>query len=356
MKKLLNKIHKRTKKAPIVAEQPSSMRITNETVAEHRERILAGGRKFKYPLQTPKHRIVLVTMVLVVLTAVTFFGVFTWSLYIGQNTSQFTQRLTQVLPYSVASVDGSQVRFSDYLLELRSALHYLATKENANFNSEDGKRQLEYQKRLAINKAIENAYVSKIASQQRISVSNKEVDSFVSQEINNNQLGVSEQVFKQVIRDYYDWSFDEYKASVKHQLLRKKVLARLDIDGRKRANETLAAILAGKDFLEETKAVSDDPLAKGSGGDVGTISKNSDDPNGLIATAKTMKPGGVSQVIEGTDGFYIVKLIDSKDNTIHFAKLFIAYTAFEKQLAQLKKDGKIQEYIKVAESVTPSNQ
>lgn len=332
------------------------MRITNETVAEHRERILAGGRKFKYPLQTPKHRIVLVTVLLVVLTVATFFGVFTWSLYIGQNTSQFTQRLTQVFPYPVASVDGAQVRFSDYLLELRSALHYLSTKESVNFNSEDGKRQLEYQKRLALNKAVENQYVSKLAAQQHVSVSDKEVNNFVAQEINNNQLGVSEQVFKQVISDYYNWSFDEYKASVKNQLLRKKVVAALDTAGRKHANDALAAIRAGKDFTEEVKETSDDPLAKSSGGDVGTISKNSDDPNGLIAAAKALKPGEVSGVIEGTDGFYIVKLIDSKDNTIHFAKLFVTYTAFERQLAQLKKDGKVHEYIKVAQSVSPSNQ
>jgi len=356
MKKLLKKIHKRTKKASIVAEQPSSLRITNETVAAHRERILAGGRKFKYPLQTPKHRIVLVTVLLVILTVVTFFGVFTWGLYVGQNTSQFTQRLTQVLPYPVASVDGQQVRFSDYLLELRSALHYLSTKENVNFNSEDGKRQLEYQKRLALNKATENTYVSKIAKEQGIKVSDNEVNDFVAQEINSNQLGVTEQVFKQVIQDYYDWSFDEYKTSVQHQLLRKKIMAKLDVEGRKRAEDALAAILGGKDFTEEVKAVSDDPTAKANGGDMGTTTKNADDPNSLIATAKSMKPGAISGVIEGTDGFYIVKLIDAKDNTIHIAKLFIAYTALEKQFAQLKKDGKVQEYIKVAESVNPSNQ
>jgi hypothetical protein len=354
MKKLLNKIRKRTKKAPIVADQHQSMRITNETVAVHRERILAGGRKFKYPLQTPKHRIVLVTVLLVVLTVATFFGVFSWSLYFGKNTSQFAQRLTQVLPYTVASVEGKQVRFSDYLLELRSALHYLSTKENVNFNSEDGKRQLEYQKRLALNKAIENAYVSKIASEQSISVSGKEVDAFVQKEITSNQLGVSEQVFKQVIRDYYDWSFDEYKASVKDQLLRKKVVAKLDVNGRTRAQAALTDILGGKDFTEEVKAVSDDPLGKTSGGDVGTISKNSDDPNGLIEAAKGLSAGAVSNVIEGTDGFYIVKLIESKDSTIHFAKLFIGYTTFDKQFAQLKSGGKIQEFIKVAE--TPSAQ
>jgi flagellar basal body-associated protein FliL len=355
MKKILHKIRKRTKKAPMVAEQPSSMRITNETVAEHRERILAGGRKFKYPLQTPKHRIVLVTVLIVVLAVVAFFGIFTWSLYAAQNTSQFTQRLTQVLPYSVASVDGKQVRFSNYLLELRSALHYLSTKENVNFTSEDGKRQLEYQKRLALNKAIENAYVERIAAEQKINVSDKEVDDFVRQEINNNQLGVSEQVFRQVIRDYYDWSFDEYKSSVKSQLLRKKVVAKLDVDGRSRAQTALRDIVGGKDFVEEVKAVSDDPM-KVNGGDVGIISKNTDDPNGLIAVAKALQPGQVSQVIEGVDGFYIVKLVESKDNTIHFMKLFISYTTFDKRFAELKKDSKIQEYIKVAEAVNPSNQ
>lgn len=355
MKRLVNKIRRKSKKAPIVAQQ-SPMRITNETVAEHRERILAGGRKFKYPLQTPKHRIVLVTVLIVVLTVATFFGVFTWGLYLAQNTSQFTQRLTQVLPYPVASVEGKQVRYSDYLLELRSALHYLATKENVNFNSDDGKRQLEYQKRLALNKAIETAYVAKIASQQKISVSGKEVNDFVSSEINNNQLGVSEQVFKQVIRDYYDWSFDEYKTSVRHQLLRQKVLARLDTEGRKRAETALVQIKSGKNFTDVVKATSDDPLAKTSGGDVGTVSKNTDDPNGLVATARSLKGGEVSHLIEGVDGFYLIKLLESKEDTVHFAKLFIAYTTFDKQFATLKKDGKIKEYIKVAETANPSNQ
>ncbi len=35
--------------------------ITNETVSEYRERILAGGRKFKYPVQYARHRLVIKT-------------------------------------------------------------------------------------------------------------------------------------------------------------------------------------------------------------------------------------------------------------------------------------------------------
>src|SRR6266550_687176 len=117
MKKLVNKFSKK-KRAPIVAEQPSSSRITNETVAEHRERILAGGRKFKYPMQHTKQRIVITTVVIVLSAFIAFFGLFTWELYGAQNTSQFIHRLTQVFPYPVAAVEGRQVRYSDYLLEL----------------------------------------------------------------------------------------------------------------------------------------------------------------------------------------------------------------------------------------------
>lgn len=48
---------KRTKK-----ELP--VRITNDTVAEHRERVLAGGRRHKYPVQYTKHRLVWNTIII----------------------------------------------------------------------------------------------------------------------------------------------------------------------------------------------------------------------------------------------------------------------------------------------------
>ena len=53
----------RRKKRSAEAEQPS--RITNETVAEHRERILAGGRRFKYPVQYARHRLVINTIIII---------------------------------------------------------------------------------------------------------------------------------------------------------------------------------------------------------------------------------------------------------------------------------------------------
>ena len=48
---------KRSKKQPA----PAASRITNETIAEHREQILAGGRRFKYPIQYTKHKLIINT-------------------------------------------------------------------------------------------------------------------------------------------------------------------------------------------------------------------------------------------------------------------------------------------------------
>jgi hypothetical protein len=353
MKKLLRKVLKKNTSPP----PDTGGRITNETVAEHRERVLAGGRKFKYPLQYTKHRVLIISIIIVFLTTISFLGFGAWQLYGAQSTDKFIYSLTQFVPIPVASVDGKWVRYSDYLMELRSAIHYLSTKEAVNFDSDDGKHQLDYQKRLALNKAIENTYVAKLANENNISVSGKEVDDFVKQQISSNRLGVNETVYRQVIRDYYDWSFDEYKNSIHNQLLRKKVMAKLDTENRKRAEDILAALGGGQDFATVAKAQSEDVISKAQGGDMGVVNKNTDDPNGIIKFAATLQVGQVSPIIEGVDGFYIVKLVARPDaDNIQFSKIYVAYKIIDQKLEALHKAGKLAEYITVKQIATPTNQ
>lgn len=356
MKKLLNKITRKKRSTNHKESDNASLRITNETVAAHRERILAGGRRFKYPVQYPKHRVVLITLGLVLSLIAALAGVCAWQLYGAQNTDKFFHRVTEVVPIPVADIDGTSVRYSDYLLELRSALHYLSSKEAVNFSSDDGKRQLAYQKRLALNKAIENAYIARLARENAITVSSAEVDAFIKQEVSSNRLGVTQDVYRQVIRDYYDWSFDDYRLSVKKQLLRKKVVAAVDTVARQKVDGLLRAIQQGSNFSDIAKQQSDDPATKANGGDVPPVPKNTDDPNKLLATAEALQPGQVSSVIEGADGFYLVKLIEKNDDTVHFAKILIGYRAFDQKLDVLKKSGKIKELITVPETINSKNQ
>ena len=47
--------------------------------------------------------------------------------------------------------------------------------------------------------------------------------------------------------------------------------------------------------------------------------------------------------------YYFVKIIDKTDTQVSFSYLHIPLTMFSENLSKLKKDGKITEYIKVAE-------
>lgn len=350
MSKILNKVIPKQSASPEEAEG----RITNETVAAYRERILASARKFKYPLQYTKHRILLTSIGIVIIASISFFGFAGWQLYVVQNTDKFIYRLTQAIPAPVASVNGSWVKYSDYLRELRSSIHYFSTKEAVNFNSDDGKRQLEYQKRLALDKAIEGAVVKQLADQQGISVSSQELNSFIDAQINNNNLGLSRDAYAQVILDYYDWSLDEYGQSVQKQLLRQKVAAKLDAAAREKAQAVLDRLDKGEDFAKVAFDASEDVSTKSRGGDAGFIAKTSSDPSGLIAQASQMQTGSYSKLIEGADGFYIVKLLESNNDEVRFAKILIKYTYVDQKIAELKEQGKIDEFIKVSPIANPA--
>src|SRR5664279_1357295 len=168
MKKLILKRFRKTHEAP--------SRITNETVAEHRERILAGGRRFKYPMQYARHKLVVNAIIIILVTVLALILVGWWQLYPVQNTDTFFYRVTRVLPLPIASVDGQQVRYSDYLMYFNGSAHYLQQSEQVNLNSDDGKRQLDYIKRKSIDNVIADAYATKLARGLNVTVSDKDVD------------------------------------------------------------------------------------------------------------------------------------------------------------------------------------
>src|SRR5947207_5990262 len=51
--------------SPQLPDLENVPQITNETIAEHREDVLSGARKYIYPLAHSNHRIVVITSVLV---------------------------------------------------------------------------------------------------------------------------------------------------------------------------------------------------------------------------------------------------------------------------------------------------
>lgn len=323
-------------------------RITNETVAEHREQVLAGGRKFKYPVQYQRHKLVINT-VAIGLAAIVFLSVLCWYLlYVVQDSSQLTYRITQLIPVRVASVDGESVAYSEYLMRYRSSIFYAQKQGSINLNTADGKRQAAYYKRQELTNAERGAYVEMLARANKVTVTNKEVDDFIKKDIDAKSVSLNAYE-KTVLNSYYDWSLSEYKSIVHDELLKRKVSFAIDTKSKARAESLYASVAGGADFATVASTSSDDDLTKANGGDSGVVSTSSLDSNGLVAAAMKLESNQLSGLIQGVDGYYFIKLLSKTSDTVQYRVIKVSLTAFDSQFDALGKQGKIKEYISVAE-------
>ena len=346
MKKLLRKLNPRR-----AAKAPIPTRITNETVAEHRERILAGGRRFKYPMQYARHRLVITTILVsvVALSLITVVG--WWQLYPVQNTSTFFYRITRALPLPVASVDGEAVPYSEYLMYYNSSAHYLQQTEQVNFNSADGKGKLVENviKRKTLDIAIASTYAEKLARQMHITVDSKRVDE-VTQNARNTSTGrISQETYDASALSILGWTPGEYRQDARSKLLLQDVSFAIDTQAKQqeaKAAKLLAQPVA--DLATVATQLGGEGDAKVTSGVSGLVPLTNQD-GGLAAAAAKLQAGQVSSVIRTTagDGYYFVRVIARSDTQVNYEFMRIPLTKFNAQLAALKEAGKVHEYISI---------
>jgi len=342
MKKLPFKKRERAKKAV-------PARITNETVAEHRERILAGGRRFKYPMQYARHKLVFNTIIVTLVTLVFVVIIGWWQLYLVQNSSSFFYRVARVLPLPVASVDGENVRYSSYLMYLNSSTHYLQQSEQVNLSSEDGKRQLDYYKRKNMDNAVADAYADKLAREMNITVSEKDVDDTVSQQLNTSNGRISQETYDASTLNILGWAPDEYRQAIKNKLILKAVSYAIDTEAKAKADQATSLVTAKKpDFRKIAATLGGQGDGKVTVGVSGLVPLTNSD-GGLSAAAANLTKGATSGAIRTTtgDGYYFVQLLEKNDSQINYQYIRIPLTAFSERLSALKKQNKIHEYISI---------
>lgn len=306
-KKPMNKLARRK---PDPVESAKVPYITNESIAEHREEVLSGARKYIYPLQHSKRRIVWLSLIIFIATAAVFITYSLLSLYKFQNTSTFTYRITQIVPFPIARANGRFVSYESYLFELRHSMHYYEVQQKLNFDSEEGKQQLEEIKSQALDQVVSDAYVKELAAQNDISVSNQEVDNEIAIVKQQSRFGTSDQVFEDVLRDFWGWSVSDFRRSLKQQILARKVASKLDAEAHDKANQALGELKAGADFAETAKKYSEDDVTKANGGDYGIdIDQSNRDISALVTNKLfSMQEGQFSEVIDTGYSLEIVKL------------------------------------------------
>ncbi|MBL8121332.1 peptidylprolyl isomerase [Candidatus Saccharibacteria bacterium] len=327
-------------------------RITNETVAEHREEVLRGARKYKYPLEHSKRRIVVVSSSLLFAAFIGFIVYTGLSLYRYQSTSLFIYRVTQIIPLPVAKVGGRWVAYENYLFELRRYMHYYQTQQQVDFETESGNFQLDSYRPKALRQVIDATYVKDLAAKNNVRVTEQEVDDAIVTLRAQNQLGSNNDELASITKKFFDWSIDDLRRQLRQELLAQKVAATLDSTAKTEAENIVKQLNGGIDFQALAKQVSDDESTKANGGqynDTAITMSSQEVPPAVIRALGSMKPGQTSDIIRTPTSFEIVKLISVDAGKYKAAHIQVQFKNIQTYIQPLEKSTPVKQFIQVKE-------
>lgn len=321
-------------------------KITNGTIEERRKEVLDKGKKFKYPVQYSKHKLVINTIIISFIVAVIGVAFGWFQFYKAQNTGTFIYRVSVFVPLPVANVDGEYALYSDYLAQYRSNISITERQEGSLTSSEDEDRRSDYYKRQSMDNTIANTYAIKLARENNISVSKDEIEEIFNEHRKTSNAEVSESAFNKIIEDNYKLSPSEYRRMfIELPLLKQKVSAKIDTKAEKTKNEIYDQLLDnGGDF---------DKIAQKYGSNIEVSSpgfvKSTNIDGGRTKVTLTLEKDQISKpfISKSGDGYYIVKLLDKNNDEVSYSYIKVPFEEFNTRLGELKKDGKITEYIDI---------
>ena len=220
-----------------VLKKKTEKKTEQEKVEERREEVLARGRKFKYPLQWTKHRVVMGT----ILIAFVMFAILVTSgyfaLYRLGMTGELLFRITEIIPVPVANVDTKSVRFSDYLMFYRSSITSIERQSGSQFDNASIDYLHDEYKTAALLEAEKYSYAIQLADELNITVSDEEIQKEFERHLKIGGVDRSEEGFLKIIQDNFGLSKAEYERMLYLTLMKAKVEIAIDENANKIANQ-----------------------------------------------------------------------------------------------------------------------
>lgn len=333
------------------ADKKAEKKTEKEKVEERREEVLAAGRKFKYPWQWTRHRIVINTILIATVVSVLVIVGGWLALYRIGMTDDLLFNISKVLPLPVASVDEENVRFSDYLMFYRSSMISIERQSGSQFDESSYESLSQEYKRAALTEAEKYTYALKLAKELHITVSNDEIENEFNRHLKIGGIERSEEGFIKIIKDNFGLDKSEYERMLYLTLIKAKVEIAIDESANKIASEVEDILKnTGDDYKAVVEQLGDKIVYEETGGLVDN--KNID--GGRASEATKLEPGQSSGkfVSMNGDGYYFVKLIKKTDSEVDFVSIKVPFTEFAKRFDNLEAEGKINEFISIA---SPNN-
>ncbi|MFH1171217.1 MAG: peptidylprolyl isomerase [bacterium] len=226
-------------------------------------------------------------------------------------------RAVKTIPFPVALADSTVIRFSDYQEDVKTLKYYFDHNATDTTGQQQQKPSAEEMTATVINRLIYDSTVARLVEENGISVTEAELDTQATEIA--KESGSQEEMDK-LLSSLYGWGVPQFKQKVLRPYLELQKLGQkldetgtLNGDAKKRADEVLAKVQAGKQTFEElAKQYSDDTTAS-VGGDLGFFASGTMDPTIDDALAK-MKAGQTSTLVLAEDGYHILKLIETLED------------------------------------------
>ncbi len=315
-----------------------------EKVEQRREEVLAQGRKFKYPMQYAKHKLIINTVVVAVI-AIVLMVVAGWAmLYKVQDTGNMVYRITQVIPVPVAEVDGAKVRYSDYLMIYRSNLQAAEQQGGQLGEGEDAEMVRESYKEAAMEQAVMYTYALKLGREMDITVTEEEITQAFDEHRKVGGVERSEESFLKIVRDNFGMNRTEYRRMLYLTLMKSKVAQAVDTHAQELVERVEKLIVEKEGDLW---AVADELGVEVEYEATGQLVDNMNVDGGRSNKAMTLEVDQVSDkfLSSNGDGYYYVKLAEKTDDQVNYSSIKITFSEFDLQVASLYDEGKVKEYI-----------
>ncbi|MFA6391920.1 MAG: peptidylprolyl isomerase [Patescibacteria group bacterium] len=289
-----------------VEEKPVSVNTDQE------KKLTVDDGKLKPKKKKHKKAIILsvIIILVVILGGLATVGI---GVYKYKWNNQFTESITNTLPYPAALVNNKIVKYSDFQSDVE-ALQFFYGKQKELYPDQAVDFTVDEVRKNVMDRLIEDELASQIAVQKGVSVTQEEVNSEFDLIV--SQAASKEEVEKTIL-DLYGWTPEQFKDKVLYKfLLRSKLETKITEDAsviaepKARAEEALAKIKSGEiTFADAAKQYSDDTTAE-NGGELGYFGR------GEMVTefedaAFALEAGGVSEIVKTQFGYHIIK-VDEK--------------------------------------------
>jgi parvulin-like peptidyl-prolyl isomerase len=178
-------------------------------------------------------------------------------------------------------------------------------------------------------------------------VSDPELNNEIALVRDQNRLGSNDQVFADVLKEFWGWSVDDFKRELKQQMLAQKVVATLDTSTQQRAQNVLNQLQQGGNFADLAKKYSDDPSTRDNGGDYGfAIDKNNRDISPQVVDELfKLQAGQTSGIISAGNGLEIVKVQSVSAGKVRASHIMFAFKDVNTYIQPLRDKQKSHTYI-----------